>query len=124
MEEAPPAGEGEQVPREAEEPQNEEVQQDSAGKPDEAAAGGGEAPDDAAAEAPEGERRERGGKTLEQQMSLKEGDDERTQISKKVSWILRHGARKVSIEIDSDGWVTFDDLLAHSIMAGVTEEKL
>eukprot|EP00434_Breviolum_minutum_P016229 symbB.v1.2.014301.t1/scaffold1034.1/size142864/14 len=30
-------------------------------------------------------------RTLEQQMSLKPGDDERTEISKKISWILRHG---------------------------------
>lgn len=63
-------------------------------------------------------------KTLDQMMSLKEGDDERTQISKKVSWILRHGARKVDINIDVDGWVTFADLLGSPIMAGVTEEKL
>ena len=26
---------------------------------------------------------------------LKPGDDERTEISKKISWILRHGAKKV-----------------------------
>ena len=32
---------------------------------------------------------------------LKPGDDERTEISKKISWILRHGAKKVG-EL---GWV-------------------
>lgn len=37
-------------------------------------------------------------RTLEQQMSLKPGDDERTEISKKISWILRHGAKKASLE--------------------------
>jgi len=76
-----------------------------------------------AAEDPGAERQHRG-KTLEQMMSLKEGDDERTQISKKLSWVLRHGARKVNVEIDSDGWVIIADILASSIMTGVTEEKL
>lgn len=73
------------------------------------------------AEAPSSERR---GKTLEQMMSLKDGDDERTLISKKISWILRHGAQKVNIEIDNDGWVTFESLLGSTVMAGVTEDKL
>lgn len=72
-------------------------------------------------EAPPSEKKS---KTLDQMMSLKEGDDERTQISKKISWILRHGAQKVDIAIDTDGWVTFENLLASSIMAGVTEDKL
>jgi len=80
--------------------------------------------DDAGEEGDEKEGRERRGKTLDQMMSLKEGDDERTQISKKVSWILRHGARKVNIEIDDDGWVTLENLLAHDSLLGTTEEKL
>lgn len=80
--------------------------------------------DDEEDEEEEDGERPKSSKTLEQMMSLKEGDDERTQISKKVSWILRHGARKVSIEIDEDGWVTIPDLLNHHIMTGVSEERL
>jgi len=58
-------------------------------------------------------------KTLEQMMSLREDDDETTGISKKISWILRHGARKVNLEIDADGWVSLDDLLSCEILKGV-----
>mmetsp|Transcript_102310 Transcript_102310/g.161629 ORF Transcript_102310/g.161629 Transcript_102310/m.161629 type:complete len:509 (-) Transcript_102310:237-1763(-) len=114
------------------EPQSEEQVDKPAGEekaePQNETANGahGERPDNqasTAAEEPTAERPHRG-KTLEQMMSLKEGDDERTQISKKISWILRHGARKVAVEIDVDGWVVIADILALEIMAGVTEEKL
>eukprot|EP00439_Symbiodinium_sp_Y106_P079215 s4554_g17.t3 len=44
----------------------------------------------AASDAPEGKN----ARSLEQQMSLRPTDDERTEISKKISWILRHGAKK------------------------------
>lgn len=83
-----------------------------------------------AAEA-DGENDGQGGKgnsrkdrTLEQMMSLKPGDDERTQISKKVSWILRHGAKKVNIDIDDDGWVSVENLLGSEILQGVEESRL
>lgn len=36
-----------------------------------------------------------------------QSDDERTAISKKISWILRHGARESNVDIDDDGWVPF-----------------
>lgn len=63
-------------------------------------------------------------RTLEQQMSLKPGDDERTEISKKISWILRHGAKKVNVNIDEFGWVNATDLLNSDILGGTTEDKL
>jgi len=63
-------------------------------------------------------------RTLEQMMSLKPGDDERTELSKRISWILRHGAKKVNVEIDAEGWVRVEDLLASEILAGTSEEKL
>lgn len=63
-------------------------------------------------------------RTLEQMMSLKPGDDERTEISKKISWILRHGAKKVNVDIDADGWVKVKDLIATDILSGVAQERL
>lgn len=59
-------------------------------------------------------------------MSLKATDDERTEISKKISWILRHGAKKVSVDIDADGWVKVSDLLSSDILntMEVSEDKL
>ncbi|CAJ1344919.1 unnamed protein product [Effrenium voratum] len=64
------------------------------------------------------------GRSLEQMMSLKPNDDERTGISKKISWILRHGAKKVNVNIDEFGWVNVTDLLNSEILDGTTEDKL
>lgn len=79
------------------------------------------APEAAAVQPGEGKQR-----SLEQMMSLKPGDDERTEMSKKLSWILRHGAknRKVEVTIDPEGWVSFDALLTSDILFGTTEAKL
>mmetsp|Transcript_92513 Transcript_92513/g.160727 ORF Transcript_92513/g.160727 Transcript_92513/m.160727 type:complete len:557 (+) Transcript_92513:79-1749(+) len=68
--------------------------------------------------------REKERRTLEQMMSLKPNDDERTAISKKISWILRHGAKKVGAEIDEEGWVRVKDMLALDIFEGIMEERL
>mmetsp|Transcript_44719 Transcript_44719/g.100200 ORF Transcript_44719/g.100200 Transcript_44719/m.100200 type:complete len:616 (-) Transcript_44719:76-1923(-) len=74
------------------------------------------------ADAPEGKNQ----RSLEQQMSLRPTDDERTEISKKISWILRHGAKtkKVNVNIDDNGWVNVNDLLHSDILGGTTEDKL
>jgi len=64
------------------------------------------------------------GRTLDQRMSLKPGDDERTEISKKISWILRHGAKKVNVDIDGEGWVPLKALLTSDILFGISEERL
>eukprot|EP00927_Polykrikos_kofoidii_P024679 TRINITY_DN22396_c0_g1_i1.p1 TRINITY_DN22396_c0_g1~~TRINITY_DN22396_c0_g1_i1.p1 ORF type:complete len:474 (-),score=125.90 TRINITY_DN22396_c0_g1_i1:72-1433(-) len=61
---------------------------------------------------------------LEQIFSLKSEDDERTSISKKLSWILRHGAKKVQLEITEDGWIKVIDLLKLELLEDVSEEKL
>lgn len=68
--------------------------------------------------------REKERRTLEQMMSLKPNDDERTIISKKVSWILRHGAKKVGLKIDDEGWVQLQDMLDLDIFEGIDEERL
>jgi putative RNA 2'-phosphotransferase len=36
-----------------------------------------------------------------------------TQTSKKLSWLLRHGAREAGLPMDEAGWVAIADLLAH-----------
>jgi len=95
----------------------------AAGATDEAGAGSAVAADGDVGEA-ESEKPVRSGKTLEQMMSLKPGDDERTEVSKKISWILRHGAKKVGVEMDAEGWVNIAHLLATEVLVGTTEQKL
>mmetsp|Transcript_22156 Transcript_22156/g.40755 ORF Transcript_22156/g.40755 Transcript_22156/m.40755 type:complete len:495 (-) Transcript_22156:104-1588(-) len=63
-------------------------------------------------------------KAIEQMIALKPSDDERTVISKKVSWVLRHGAKKAGIEIDADGWVKLQDLVNWELLAQVPVERL
>jgi len=55
---------------------------------------------------------------------VRPGDDERTAISKKISWILRHGAKKVNVEMDDEGWVPLAQLRKTDILAGISEERL
>ena len=33
-------------------------------------------------------------------------------LSKKLSWLLRHGAEKEKMDIGSDGYIKVDDILA------------
>jgi len=47
---------------------------------------------------------------LNQIKSLDASDDVRTSISKKISWILRHGASKANVKQNKDRWVKFSDL--------------
>lgn len=61
---------------------------------------------------------------FDQVMSLKPGDDERKAISKKMTWILRHGAKKINVEIDEDGWVPLPQLRSADVLAGISEERL
>lgn len=63
-------------------------------------------------------------RSLEQLMSLKPGDDERTGISKRISWILRHGARKASVTLDDEGWASVDEFLNCDILADFEKDKL
>merc|ERR1719316_1093000 len=54
-------------------------------------------------------------------------DDERTSMSKKISWILRKGAERINIEIDKEGWVKLSSLMKADILEDFperTEEKL
>lgn len=61
---------------------------------------------------------------LDQIRSLEDDDDERTQISKKISWILRHGARKVNIKTVEDGWVKVSDLMKVEILEEIPEQTI
>jgi len=58
--------------------------------------------------------------------SLDPSDDERTALSKKISWILRHGASKkqVEVKIDDDGWVNVADLVGVEVLGTITEQNL
>eukprot|EP00928_Gymnodinium_smaydae_P054880 TRINITY_DN38578_c0_g1_i1.p1 TRINITY_DN38578_c0_g1~~TRINITY_DN38578_c0_g1_i1.p1 ORF type:complete len:340 (+),score=97.15 TRINITY_DN38578_c0_g1_i1:79-1098(+) len=56
--------------------------------------------------------------------ALNESDDERTAVSKKVSWILRHGARKVNCKMNEEGWVLVSDLLKVEIMDNISKATL
>jgi len=51
--------------------------------------------------------------------SLDPDDDERTTISKKISWILRQGAKVAGVPQDADRWVLVSDLLNAEILAGL-----
>lgn len=44
-----------------------------------------------------------------------------TAKSKRLSWLLRHGAREAGVGIDSDGWVSLQDALR---VIGVTAQEL
>lgn len=63
-------------------------------------------------------------RTLELIKSLESDDDERTALSKKISWILRHGTHKVNVKADPDGWVKMSDLAATEILEDVSKETL
>jgi len=87
-----------------------------------------ESPGEAGVEAEGGGQTDEAGapkaRTIEQMMSLKPGDDERTEISKKISWILRHGAKKVSVSVDEEGWVNLDELCNSDILSSINPERL
>jgi len=63
-------------------------------------------------------------RNMEHRMGLSSEDDERTAVSKKVSWVLRHGAQKSGVEMNHEGWVLLDQLAGCEILDGVTGSKL
>lgn len=46
------------------------------------------------------------------------GTSKRTDVSKFLSYVLRHAPDSIGIVLDSDGWVTIDRLLEASVAAG------
>jgi len=56
--------------------------------------------------------------------SLNPEDDERAAISKKISWILRHGTVKVGLRLNDDGYALLDDVLKLEILDNISKEKL
>lgn len=62
---------------------------------------------------------------MAEKMRIKEGDDNRTVLSKKLSYVLRHGAKQLDLVIDDEGYVGVNDLLACSeLFEGVALEAL
>jgi len=60
-----------------------------------------------------------------EKMRLKEDDDDRTMLSKKLSYVLRHGAKQLDLEIDDGGYVCVSGLLACvELFGGVQLEAL
>lgn len=58
-------------------------------------------------------------------MRVKDGDDDRAVLSKKLSYVLRHGAKDLDLEMNADGFVQVADLLAvEMFFKGVTLEFL
>jgi len=52
-------------------------------------------------------------------------DDEGTSISKKVSWILRHGAKEANVNQDPETkWVKFSDMCQADILKGFSPDKI
>jgi len=58
-----------------------------------------------------------------QERAAAEGE-ERTAISKKVTWVLRHGIRRLGLDATGDGWVKLGDVLSTKILEDVTEDKV
>lgn len=77
--------------------------------------------DAAAAEAPKRSQKE---KLLALVSSLNEDDDDRTKLSKKISWVLRHGYRKCNLTPDDEGWIKMSALMKVELFDDVTEEAL
>lgn len=62
---------------------------------------------------------------MSEKMRIKEGDDDRTVLSKKLSYVLRHGAKEMGLEIDDGGYVCVSDLLScGELFEGVAIEAL
>lgn len=60
-----------------------------------------------------------------EKMRIKEDDDDRTVLSKKLSFVLRHGAKTMELPIDDGGYVRISDLLAiDQLFGGVQPEDL
>lgn len=58
-------------------------------------------------------------------MRVSDSDDERAVISKKLSYVLRHGAKQLGLKMNNDGFVEVSDLLqCEALFHGVAEETL
>jgi hypothetical protein len=60
---------------------------------------------------------------LELLSSLVQDDHERSEISKKISWVLRHGARDMDVEIDDRGWIRVEELLKLNYLGQIGADK-
>lgn len=60
-----------------------------------------------------------------EKMRVRDEDDDRTVLSKKLSYVLRHGAKQFDLQISDDGFVSVQELLSIGILfAGVSLETL
>jgi len=56
--------------------------------------------------------------------ALKLDESKRIEISKRLSWVLRRGAKTSGLEIDDDGWVKVSDLPVADCLKGLSVVKL
>lgn len=74
---------------------------------------------------PEGFKRTRKDRLLMQIKSLDDNDDERTSISKRISWLLRHGAKLAGVpQEEKTKWVKLSDLNESEILKEFTPELI
>lgn len=60
-----------------------------------------------------------------EKMRVKPDDDDNTMLSKKLSYVLRHGAKQLDLPVDGCGFVRVNDLLSiEELFGGVAEEAL
>lgn len=51
-------------------------------------------------------------------------DDGRAEMSKKISWILRHGAKSMGLEMDEEGWIKISHLMELDLFARLPEDAV
>jgi cold shock CspA family protein len=59
-------------------------------------------------------------RALAQIVALTSDDDERTAMSKKISWILRKGAERIALPVN-DGWVKLADILTCDLLEDMSD---
>lgn len=55
---------------------------------------------------------------------MKHDDHARIEISKKISYILRRGAKALDVDMDADGWVKLEDLVMVDFVGAISMAKL
>merc|ERR1719498_103431 len=51
-------------------------------------------------------------------------DSELHEISRRLSWILRHGGKAAGVSLNPRGWAKIKDILGSKYMENITQEKL
>jgi 2'-phosphotransferase len=45
-------------------------------------------------------------------------------LSRLLTYVLRHGAEKEGLDIDSQGWVSVDELMQHKLFLKASREQI